>query len=188
MKAKFTNLKIYSDRATAQKVPKQSFVNKLFLTLIFGLFLLSGMNRPGYMSYQMALQMLEPAPANHLESLVTDVYPTAYLTQGEITNQGDGVPVVAIFDAASVNMLYSNDPVLNKVELVKITANSESDLPASIDLPQLEELPNLKYLLVEFVYDACGGGAENCLNPILWEIITGTSTQIMVIYDHSIPE
>ncbi|MDD2528336.1 MAG: hypothetical protein PHT26_09915 [Lentimicrobiaceae bacterium] len=177
-----------SERLSSIKGLFPKRVNKVFITLLLGLLFMSAMTIPAYMSYQMALQMLEPAAAAHLESLVTDVYPTAYLVQGEITTQGDGAPVVAIFDAASVNMLYSDNPALSQVELLKITANTESDLPASIDLLQLEVMPNLKYLLVEFVYDACGGGAENCLNPILWEIITGTSTQIMVIYDHSIPE
>jgi hypothetical protein len=188
MKSKINISEFCGDSLTSVRGLFQSRASKLFLTLIFGLFLLSGMNRPGYMSYQMALQMLEPVPAKHLESLVTDVYPTAYLTQGEITTQGDGAPVVAIFDAASVNALYGNDPVLSQVELVKITANAESDLPASLELIKLEELTNLKYVLVEFAYDACGGGEDNCLNSILWEIIAGNSTKITVMYSHTIAE
>lgn len=171
-------------------VEKGSFltrVNKLFLTLVIGLLFMSAMSIPGYMSYQMALQELEPAAAAHLESLVNDQNNTAYLIQGEI-NIGDGLCHVAIFDAASINMLYSNNPGLSQVELIKITADAESELPTSIDLLQLEVMPNLKYLLVEFNYDACGGNTEGCHNSILRGIIEGASTQIMVIYNQALPE
>jgi hypothetical protein len=85
-------------------------------------------------------------------------------------------------------MLYSNNPVMSQVELLKITANAESDLPASIDLYQLEVLSNLKYLLVEFEYDACGGSPDGCLASILEGIIQGTSSKITVIYSQSLPE
>lgn len=162
-------------------------VNQSFTILLLGLLFMSAMSIPGYMSYQMALQMLEPPAAAQLESLVNNQNNTAYLIQGEI-NMGEGLCHVAIFDAASLGLLYSNYPGLSQVELIKITANAESDLPASIDLLQLEAMPNLKYLLVEFSYDACGGNTEDCLNSILQGIIEGNSLQIMVIYSQSLPE
>jgi len=188
MKTKIGLSENCSERLSSIKGLFPKRVNKVFLTLLLGLLFMSAMTIPGYMSYQMALQELEPATAAHLESLVTDVNPTAYLVQGEITIQGDGAPVVAIFDAASVNILYSNNPLLSQVELIKITANAESDLPASIDLSQLEALPNLQYLLVEFDYDACGGNTGACHSSILRGIIEGASVQIMVIHSLSLPE
>jgi len=164
-------------------------LNKSFIILLCGLLFVSAMSVPAYMSYQTALQSLELATADHLESLVNGQYPTAYLTQGDITSIGEGLCNVVIFDAASINMLYSNNPALSQVELAKITANAESDLPASIDLSQLEaSLPNLKYLLVEFGYDACGGNTEGCCNSILRGFVEGSSSQIMVIYNLSLPE
>lgn len=177
-----------SERLSSIKGLFPKRVNRVFITLLLGLLFMSAMTIPAYMSYQTALQLLEPATAAHLESLVTNIHPTAYLTQGEITTPGEGAAVVAIFDAASLGLLYSNNPGLSQVELIKITANAESDLPASIDLLQLEVMPNLKYLLVEFSYDACGGNTEDCLNSILQGIIEGNSLQIMVIYSQSLPE
>lgn len=187
MKAKTGISENYSDRFSWTTGFFITRVNKFFLPLLFGLLFMSAMSIPAYMSYQMALQELEPAAAAHLESLVNDEYPAAYLIQGEIT-MGEGLCHVAIFDAASVNMLYIDNPGLSQVELIKIIANADSDLPASIDLSQLEVLPNLKYLLVEFNYDACGGNTSGCHNAILRGFIEGTSPQIMVLYNPSLSE
>jgi hypothetical protein len=188
MKTKIGLSENCSERLSSIKGLFLKRVNKVFLTLLLGLLFVSAMTIPTIMSLQSALNSFEPLTAAHLESLVTDEYPTAYLIQGEITTQGDGASVVAIFDASSIDMLYSNNPVMSQVELLKITANAESDLPASIDLYQLEVLSNLKYLLVEFEYDACGGSADGCLASILEGIIQGTSSKITVIYSQSLPE
>jgi hypothetical protein len=163
-------------------------VNKLFLTLVIGLLFMSGIKAQTIMSFQSAMQTLEPAEAAHLQSLVKNIHPTAYLSQGEITTYGEGAPVVAICDAASINMLYGNEPFISQIELIRVSANSMSDLPASIDLNQLEGLTDMKYLYVVFEYDACGGSADGCLASILEGIIQGTSSQITVIYRLSIPE
>ena len=186
MKAKFNVSEICGDCLSPGKGSFRSRVSKSLLTLILGLFLLSGMNRPGYLSFQAAMQLLETATAEHLESLVTDTQPTAYLTNGEITTSGGAASIVATCDAASVNMLYENNPALSHVELVKFTVSSPDGLPASIDLKQLEELASLKFVLVEFAYEACAGNTEGCLNSILWGIIAGTSSQIIVIFSPSI--
>jgi hypothetical protein len=163
-------------------------VNKVFITLLLGLLFMSGIKAQTIMSFQSAMQTLEPAAAANLQSLVTDLHPTAYLTQGEITTYGEGAPVVAICDAASVYLLYGNNPTLSQVELINVTANSASELPSSIDLTQLEGLADLKYLFVVFAYDACGGSADGCLASVLEEIIQGTSSRITVIYNLSIPQ
>lgn len=188
MKAKTGFTENCSDRLTLKKGTFRSRISNLFLIILLGLFFVSAMTIPVLMSLQSALSSFEPATAAHLQSLVTDTHPTAYLIQGEITTSGEGAPVVAICDAVSVNMLYGNNPALSQVELVKITATSISVLPSSIDMAQLEELPNLRYLLVEFAFDACGGGADDCLASIVEGIMQGTSSQVTVIYSPSIPQ
>jgi len=124
----------------------------------------------------------------HLQSLVTNMHPTAYLTQGEITIYGEGAPAVAICDAASVSLLYGNNPTLSQIEIIRFTVDTDSELPSSIDLTQLLGLADMKYLLVVFAYDACGAGSEGCLVSIVEGIIQGTSSQITVMYSLSIPE
>ena len=186
MKAKISFFEINGDCLSLRKGNFLTPLSKLFLTLVLGLLFVSAMNRPGYMSFQTATESLEPASAARLQSLVTDVQPKAYLIQDEITISGEEVPVVAICDAASVNMLYGNNRVLSQVELVKFTASSTDGLPTSIDLTQLQGLTNLKYLLVEFDYDACSGSTSSCFNSILEGIIQGSSPHIIVMYSPTI--
>lgn len=187
MKANASLSENYNEKLSTQKGSFRSLMNNSFVVNLLGLFFVSAMSRPSYMSFQTAMQSLEPAAAAHLQGLVKEIQPTAYLTKGNTSTAKEGAPIVAICDATSVNMLYKNDPALSKVELVKITANSISGLPDIIDLNKLEGLTNLKYLLIEFEYDACGG-SNDCINSILEGIIQGTSSQITVIYSHSISE
>lgn len=186
MKANTSLSENYSDKLSPKKGSFQSHVSNSFIIILLGLFFVSAMSRPVYMSFQTAMQMLEPASSAHLQSLVTDTHPTAYLTKGEISLERDGSPIVAVCDAASIHLLYGNNPALSQIELIKITASSINDLPASIDLNQLEKLTNLKYLLVEFGYEACDGNSDICLNSILKEFIQGISPQITVIYSPSV--
>ena len=188
MNAKNARIEIYGGKLSVGKGYFPSLVNRSLLILLFGSFFLSAMTIPTYMSFQTAMQLLEPAKAEHLQSLATDVYPTAYLTQGKITTTGVEASRVVICDAASVHLLYGNNPALSLVELIKITASSPNDLPTSIDLTKLEELTSLKYLLVEFEYDACGSHTDGCLASIVEGLIKGTSSQITVVYTLSIPQ
>ncbi|GAB1454296.1 hypothetical protein MASR2M47_43520 [Draconibacterium sp.] len=188
MKSKINISEFCGDSLTSVRGLFRSRASKLFLTLIFGLFLLSGINAQTAMSFDSAKQTLEPSSAEHLQSLVTNLHPNVYLSQGGFKTYGEGSPVVAICDAGSVNMLYSGDPVLSQVELINIKANSASDLPSSIDLTQMQGLTNLKYLMVVFAYDACGGNTDACLASKLEGIIQGTSSQITVLFKLSIPQ
>lgn len=188
MKANTNLSEAYNDSLSRKKGVILLHVNKSFLILLLGVLFMSAMTIPVYMSLQTVMEVLEPAASEHLESLITDVHPAAYLTHGKITTTGEEASRIAICDAASVNLLYKNNPALSSVELIKFTPGSTNDLPTSIDLPKLEELKSLKYLLVEFEYDPCVEKTNNCFSSILTSIIQGNSTQITVIYNHSIPE
>lgn len=189
MKATIPLCEKCGDRLSTNKRFLQSYINKSPLLLLIALFLVSGIQAQTIMSFQNAMQTLEPSAAAHLESLVTEIHPTAYLTQGEITTYGEGSPVVAFCDAASIDILYGNDPVISQAELINITLNSINNWPVvPIDLTQLEALTNLKYLLIVFEYDACSGGAETCLASLVEGMVQGISSQITVIYQLSIPQ
>jgi hypothetical protein len=114
--------------------------------------------------------------------------PSVNLTNGELTIYGTGSPIVAICDAASVNMLYGNDPAFSQVELIRLTVNSAVELPSAIDLTQMQGFTNLQYLLIVIGYDACGGQSDNCLATLLGGIIQGASSPVIVLYNLSIPE
>lgn len=165
--------------------------NKLIRTMYIMMFII-GIAINGYsqtiMSLESRLQTLEPALAAHLQNLVIGLNPSVNLTNGELTIYGTGSPIVAICDAASVNMLYGNDPAFSQVELIRLTVNSAVELPSAIDLTQMQGFTNLQYFLIVFGYDACGGQSDNCLATLLGGIIQGASSPVIVLYNLSIPE
>lgn len=188
MKSKSTIIEEFDDRSIAQKASRLASVRKLFVFLILGLLLMPVVKAQTIMSFESRLHSLDLAGASHLQSIATDLFPTVYLSQGELKTYGAGSPVVAICKGSSVNMLYGNNPELVQVELINITVNSSSELPSSIDLTRMQGFTNLKYLMVVFAYDACGGKTDNCLASKLSGIIQGNSSTVIVLYKLSIPE
>jgi hypothetical protein len=173
---------------TTQNASNQALFRKMFLFLIFGLLCLPVLKAQTIMGFESGLQSMEAASAAHLQSLAADINPNVYLAHGEFTTNGEGAPLVAICDGSSVNMLYGNDPALSQVELITITVNSANELPSVIELSRMQGLTNLKYLLVVFAYDVCGGKSEGCLESKLNGIIQADSSPVNVFYKLSIPE
>ena len=188
MNTRIASIKNFGDKLSVGKGSFPSLVNRSIIILLFGLFFVSGIHAQTVMSYESVMLSLELDEAAHLNRLATDLHTTAYLMQGENTTYGEGPTVVAICDAASLSMLYGNNPDLNQVELVRIAVSSLNELPTSIDLNRLNNLTNLKYLFVVFEYDACGSHTDGCLASIVEGLIKGTSSQITVVYTLSIPQ
>lgn len=188
MKTKSSIFETDGDRLTSQNASNQELFRKMFLFLIFGLLCLPVLKAQTIMSFESGLQTMDAASAAHLQSLAADINPNVYVAHGEFTTYGEGAPLVAICDGSSVNMLYGNDPALTEVELITITVNSANELPSIIELSRLQGLTNLKYLLVVFAYDVCGGRSEGCLDSRLNGIIQADSSPVNVFYKLSIPE
>ena len=165
--------------------------NKLMRTMYIMMFII-GIAINGYsqtiMSLESRLQTLEPTLAAHLQNLVIGLNPSVNLSNGELTIYGTGSPIIAICDAASVNILYTNNPAFSQVELIRMTVNNPGELPSAIDLAQMQGFTNLQHLLLVFGYDACGGQSNNCLDTLLGGIIQGASSPVVVLYNLSIPE
>lgn len=128
------------------------------------------------------------AEGNHLQSLVTDLHPIAYLNWGQQKKYGEGAPVVVSFDASSVNMLYGNNPAFSMVELMKINIGKPQELKQAIDLDRLGKFESLKYLLIVFEYDVCGGNSTACLPSLVRDAARGEESPVTVLYMLSIPE
>ncbi len=188
MKTKSSISEIDGDRLTTQNASNKALFRKLFLILILGLLFLSVVKSQTIMSFEIGLQSMDASSAAHLKSLAADINPNIYLGNGELKTFGQGLPLVAICDGSSVNMLYGNDPALSQVELITITVNSANELPSVIELSRMQGLTNLKYLLVVFAYDVCGGKSEGCLESKLNGIIQADSSPVNVFYKLSIPE
>jgi hypothetical protein len=145
------------------------------------------------------LTSLPPSEADHLKKLTVDLLPTVMLTNGQITTYGTGQPVIAICDAASVNLLYSSNDLFKDVEMIRMKFNSKGELPIALDLSQLQSFPKVQQIYMLFTYDACGNLSSGCLPGIIENIIqpsgtrTSTSLQqkqknIYVLFDLSVLE
>lgn len=188
MKAKFNILENYADRLITQKGSFIRLFKKFVFSLILSIFFLTGVSAQTIISFENGIQSTELSDAAHLQSLVTDIHPSVYLSNGVLTTYGTGSPIIAICDASSVNKLYDNDPIFNQVELIRITINNSGQIPSTIDLERVSAFTNLRYLLLVFAYDECGTRTMDCLPSTLNSIIHGASSPIIVLYNLSIPE
>lgn len=94
------------------------------------------------------------ALANHLESLLKNVQPSAYATDANIEVRG-GTPVCLYVDAKTLRNGTFNPAALDKtkIELVTIKINNAQDMNGGIDLSPFASFPKLKYIyiLAEYV-------------------------------------
>ena len=128
------------------------------------------------------------AEGARLKSLVSDLHPTEYLNWGQQKKASGGDPVVVRFDAKSVNRLYGNNPAYQNVELLKVKVGSPDELKSAIDLSRLPSGGSLKYLIIVFTYDVCGGGTDKCLSGKVRDMVTGAESPVVVLYELSIPQ
>jgi|GEM_PF-6057021 len=120
-----------------------------------------------------------------LTSLLTEIHPSVYLSNGEITTYGNSAPEVLYCDVASVNMLYDSEELFDQVQLIKLQIKSGEALPTII-LNNLVSFTNLDYFYVEFTYDICGGQSDACLDAIVQQNISRDGTTITVLKQLSI--
>ncbi len=123
-----------------------------------------------------------------LQSLVVDVHPSLYINKGELSAYGTGDPLVLYCDAISIQELYATNPLFSEVELIEISIDSSTQVPASISLEQMTGFLNLQYVYVKFGYDACGNLSTHCLAEILNRVFSDSTTPVVVLYGISVPE
>ena len=132
----------------------------------------------------------EPLTENEdarLQTLVRDLHPAVYLVESEMKVYGDN-PVVLYVDVASIKMLAGAEEVFEEVELITLKLRSAKDESAKVNVSQLKSFTNLKYILVQYEYDACGGG-DACLDKKADAAITlPTDSDVEVLYQLSIPQ
>lgn len=122
-----------------------------------------------------------------LQTLVQDLHPAVYLVDKEMRVYGDS-PVVLFVDAESIKMLAGAEEVFEEVKLITLKLQSAKGESAKINVSQLKAFTNLKYILVQYEYDACGGG-DTCLDKKADAAITlPADSDVEVLYQLSIPQ
>jgi hypothetical protein len=123
----------------------------------------------------------------NLKSLVGDLHPSVYLEQMQQKKFGKDYPLIAFCDAASVNMLYNENPDFNMVKMIELKINSTGDKDVTIDLSKLQSFSKLKYLCIIFTYNPCNGQSDDCLANIVQGMVNGNMSGVSVVYQLSIP-
>ncbi len=122
-----------------------------------------------------------------LNSLFSDVHPSAYAENGELKIYGGSSPVVVYAAPESFSLLTSDNEAFNSVKLLKVTVSGPEQLASSLNLGQLESFEALEYVVVVFGYDACGNDGEQCLAGLIQNLVTNPG-ELPVYYHLSIPE
>lgn len=188
MKKNFSHTPIGGKRFSTLRRSLLRSAGSFLMAVIFTVVIFPSAHAQTVLSLASQLKSLDVTNAQHLQSLVSGLHPSVYLTGGIQKTYGPGAPVVAICDAASVNLLYSVDPAFSQVELIRITINSSGELPPAIDLTRMTGFTNLQYLLVVFAYDACGEKTDGCLATKVDELVQGTGSPIVTLFKLSIPQ
>ncbi len=153
----------------------------IFLPALLIFLTMNQLSAQSIMGLNAYLGKLDPGTAGQMKSLMADLRSTAFLSQGRLTTYGLSGPVVTRCDAASVRLLYKKNPLFQQVELLRFEIMSPDELSLSLDLNRLQSFTNLRYILVEFAYDACGGKSESCLANLVANRIKGGKSPVVVL-------
>ncbi|HNX89441.1 MAG TPA: hypothetical protein PKH58_10175 [Paludibacteraceae bacterium] len=165
---------------------KKSFRTKLlsFLLIYFAVMPTFGQVVLSYSNY------LKASSDSHLISLVTEIKPSIYMKDNaDIRLSSNTAAIVVNTDIASIPMLYADKTDYNKVELLKIRINSDTDEAVKLDLSRLTAFSALKYVLYVYQFNYCGDNKDTCLQATTEsKVYTPADTMVKILYLLSIPE
>lgn len=129
----------------------------------------------------------DPDGTQFLHELVTNINPTVYVSDGDLNTYGDGLPVVLDYKSGGFDRLYTEDELFSKVKLIIIKVNNSNELQNSLNLSRLSGFKNLEYVVVQFTFDVCENGSDDCIAPLVQKMISETyQNPVSVLYQLSI--
>ncbi len=174
MKTELINLIEVSDRViTTVLTTNRNWFRK---TIVLLLFVISVTVTQGQVTdYKQLLSSITDAgEVAKLESLVSDLQPTVYISNSEIKSFGETSAVCAEVDAQAVGQLKLANPLFEKVELITVRVERPEDLLVSLDLSSLQGFKSLKYVQVL--------STVSCTAEQINKIITGSKPGVVVFY------
>jgi len=143
-------------------IPALSLLLKT-LIMVFLIVLTSvSLNAQGIIELKSYLEKTKTSPdpvlvsnAKHLESLVTELQPTVYLSNSIVTGNTNKAKCAEV-KASAIDQLSSDNSLFNDIELITIRLESPADMGFVLDLSKLNRFTKLKYIyfLCEFDGDA----------------------------------
>ena len=131
--------------------------------------------------------------ASRLKSLVKDVQPTLYCKSGGILENSDSSlpPLKVVSNSSTILQLYDNMTIYNSVELICFKVESLDDLITVIDVAELKEFNNLKYIYFLCSVKLCPELMNDLIcekNKIEAMVHNYGTTDIKIIYTTSVIE
>lgn len=170
-------------RCISDRILSNTFISAVFLTILIGA--TTAPIKSQEIAFKKASEAIQTS--FDLRTLLDDLHPTLYLSDGKTKKIGD-TPVVVECDAESISLLSEENTDYSNVELIRLNIESSSENP-KIDISRLKSFQSLRYILLLYTYDVCGQHNDNCLSEITKSSITGTENEskITVLYSLAIP-
>lgn len=124
-----------------------------------------------------AEQQLESARSSNsttIKSLIKDLHPSIYVTNGLVNSYGKS-PKVLFIDTKSISKLNELKLEMNQVELVTVKITKKEDLLAPIDLDIFSGFPSVKVIYLTVSFD--------CTVDMLYNLIKTNKSKYTIIYE-----
>lgn len=149
---KSMNLPVERLLATAVQQPENGTLGKNLikrLTLL-SVFVLSFILSQAQVVEQKAMMaaMSDPNEVARLESLISDLQPTVYISSSGIKSDDETTPVCVDLKATDVAGLYAENEIFGSVELITVKVRRSSDLGNLLDLSRMASFTGLKYIRI----------------------------------------
>lgn len=171
------------------------YVGKLtliaFLILTSSILIGQNNNEPGnpVSGLQSATSNGDRAEANYLNKIVTEEQPSIAFIDGQMY-ESDGVCKIVTSDIQSYNLMLTKTALFRHAELLTIRIESLEDLNASLSIPDLTILQELKYVRLLVLIDICGNNnnLDSCIRNSLSKYYQSFgSSRLTVFYTLSLP-
>lgn len=124
--------------------------------------------------------------ANLLSQLAFESNPTLVISNGNFSQWGGDVPLVAAVDGASVDYLFKDHQGFDSVQLIRIILEKPEQLEATLKLDQLGYFKNLRYIFYVASFDLCSDSPVTipCETAAVRKMLSGSTEQngLIVVY------
>lgn len=129
---------------------------------------------------------------NSPEVLTMGIVPTLFLKNGELAS-GSDVSITAkriISDAASIDLLKSENPEFSEVEIIQFKFLNMEELNLLQEISTFKHFEKLKYIYVSCAFNLCDSSTEiGCEKQILKDLLSpSTQNGMIAIYSTDFDE
>jgi hypothetical protein len=112
--------------------------------------------------------------------------PTLLIDENGFKKIDGDAPITVVVKKNEIDLLYSQHPDFENIQMIRIIAENETDMNLVIDLKKLNHFPNLKYVYFYTLFEVCPGNPGNkvCHATFFNNMVSGIeeTSNIQVVY------